>query len=247
MTAAVSVVMACSAAADDHGMRALRDVATAAADAQYRVIGGHMVRFLRLIYAQPGAPRVTSDADTGIEADISVAGGLHEQLTGLGYELEAGNRYARGAQAIDLLVPTEAKPGVRHVGGRAFDSTPGLRMALASPPIQVSVTARLTDGDTVEFTVPVPDVEAAFVLKILARTVRSEERDITDIGTLLEIVQSAPEFLATPWRMNDHKVVRSGERMDAARVAARMTAAPPAAVPARVRALLGKHVAPPPA
>ncbi|WP_313888755.1 hypothetical protein [Mycolicibacterium sp. CBMA 226] len=239
------MVLACTAAADDHGMRALRDVATAAGDVDYRVIGGHMVRLLRHIYDQPGAPRVTSDADTGIEADISVAGSLHEQLTGLGYELEAGNRYARGELAIDLLVPTLAKPGVREVGGRAFDSTPGLRMALASPPIQVSVSARLTDGDTVDFCVPVPDVEAAFVLKVLARTVRSEQRDVTDIGTLLEIVQSAPVFLATPWRMNDPKVVGSGERMDAARVAARMAVAPPTVVPARVRALLARHVAAP--
>jgi hypothetical protein len=33
---------------------------------------------------------------------------------------------------------------------------------LALPPIQVAVTARLTDGDMIEFEVPVPDVEAAF-------------------------------------------------------------------------------------
>lgn len=247
MTAAATVVLACTVAADEHGMRALRDVATAAGNVEYRVIGGHMVRFLRLIYDQPGTPRVTSDADTGIEADISVAGGLHEQLTGLGYELKAGNRYERGDQAIDLLVPTEAKPGVRDVGGRAFDGAPGLRLALASPPIKVSVTARLTDGETVDFTVPIPDVEAAFVLKTLARTVRSEERDVTDMGTLLEIVHSAPTYLATPWRMNNPDVVRLGERLDAARVAARMIAAPPTVVPARVRALLSRYVAAPPA
>jgi len=47
VTGAVSVVMACTAVADDNGMRALRDVATVAADIEYRVIGGHMVRLLR--------------------------------------------------------------------------------------------------------------------------------------------------------------------------------------------------------
>jgi len=227
-------------------MRALRDVAAAAGDAPYRVIGGHMVRLLRHVYNQPGPPRVTSDADTGIEADIAVAGALHAQLVALGYDPEAGNRYTRGEQAVDLLVPTEVRPGSRMVGDRAFDGTPGLRMALASPPIQISVAARLTDGDSIEFTVPVPDVEAAFVLKMLTRTVRKEERDVADIGTLLEIVQSAPAFLATPWRMNDPTIVRRGERLDAAREAARMAAGPLSAAPARVRALLVRHVATPP-
>jgi hypothetical protein len=243
VTGAVSVVTACTAVADDNGMRALRDVATVAADIEYRVIGGHMVRLLRHVYNVPGIPRVTSDADTGIDVNVASWGGLHDRLTALGYIPECGNRYERGEQAVDLLVPTTAKPGKRIIGERAFDGAPGLRVALALPPIQVAVTARLTDGDTIEFEVPVPDVEAAFVLKMLVRTVRDSERDLQDIETLLEIVASQPEYRASPWRMDDPAITKLGERGDAARVAAQMISSPPTKVPARVRALLRRHVA----
>jgi hypothetical protein len=163
-------------------MLALRDVATAAGDSEYRIIGGHMVRLLRHVYNVPGMPRLTSDADAGIDVNVAAEGGFHDQLTRLGYTPESGNRYVRGDQVVDLLVPAEAKPGTRIIGERPFDGAPGLRLALALNPIRVAVTARLTDGDTIGFEVPVPDVEAAFVLKILARTVRGSERDIQDIG-----------------------------------------------------------------
>jgi hypothetical protein len=132
---------------------------------------------------------------------------------------------------------------VQQIGGREFDGAPGLRLALAQAPIVVAVAARLTGGNMIEFEVPVPDVEAAFVLKMLARTVRNSERDVADIGTLLEIVASEPEYHATPWQMGDQKCVRLGERLDAARETARMISSPPAWVPARVRVLLRRHVA----
>ncbi len=116
---AVSVVMACTAVADDNGMRALRDVATAADGIEYLVIGGHMVRLLRHVYNVPGGiPRVTSDADTGISVDVATTGGLHDRLTALGYEDQCGNRYERGEQAVDLLVPAAAKPGKQIIGER---------------------------------------------------------------------------------------------------------------------------------
>jgi hypothetical protein len=235
--------MACTAVADDNGMRALRDVAAVAADIEYRVIGGHMVRLLRHVYNVPGIPRLTSDADTGIDVNVAFKGDLHDRLTALGYIAECGNRYERGEQVVDLLVPDAAKPGKRIIGERAFDGAPGLRVALALPPIKVAVTARLTDGDVIEFEVPVPDVEAAFVLKMLARTVRDSERDLQDIETLLEIVASQPEYRASPWRLDDPKITKAGERGDAARVAAQMISSPPTRVPARVRALLRRHVA----
>lgn len=243
MTGTASVVMACTAVADDNGMRALRDVAAVAADVEYRVIGGHMVRLLRHVYNVPGTPRLTSDADTGIDVSVASSGDLHARLTALGYVAECGNRYERGEQAVDLLVPAAAKPGKQIIGERAFDGAPGLRLALALPPIEIAVTARLTDGDMIEFKVPVPDVEAAFVLKMLARTVRDAERDLQDIETLLEIVASQPEYRASPWRLDDPKTTKAGERGDAARMAAQMISSPPTRAPARVRALLRRHVA----
>lgn len=245
MTATVSVVVACTAAADDNGMRALHDVATVANGIEYLVIGGHMVRLLRHIYNVPGIPRATSDADTGISVDVASTGDLHDRLIALGYEAEYGNRYERGEQAVDLLVPAAARPGKQIIGERAFDGAPGLRVALALPPIQVAVAARLTTGDMIEFEVPVPDVEAAFVLKMLVRNVRDTQRDLLDIETLLDIVASQPEYLASPWRMDDPAITKAGERGDAARVAAQMIASPPTRVPARVRALLRRHVAVP--
>lgn len=245
MTGAVSVVLACTAAADDHGMLALRDVASAAGDCEYRIIGGHMVRLLRHVYNVPGAPRLTSDADAGIDVSVAYGGGFHDQLTRLGYTPDSGNRYVRGDRAIDLLVPTEAKPGKRIIGERAFDGVPGLRLALAREPIRMAITARLTDGNSIGFEIPVPDVEAAFVLKMLARTVRANERDIQDIGTLLEIVAAEPEYLAAGWQMDDPRMTRRGERGDAAREVARVLASPPTMVPARVRALLKRYVATP--
>jgi hypothetical protein len=243
MTGTASVVIACTAVADDNGMRALRDVAAVAADIEYRVIGGHMVRLLRHVYNVAGIPRLTSDADTGIDVNVASTGDLHDRFTALGYIAECGNRYERGEQAVDLLVPAAARPGKRIIGERAFDGAPGLRLALALPPIEVAVTARLTDGDMIEFEVPVPDVEAAFVLKMLARTVRDSERDLQDIETLMEIVASQPEYRASPWRLDDPKITKAGERGDAARVAAQMISSPPTRVPARVRALLRRHVA----
>ncbi|MGV0792117.1 hypothetical protein [Mycolicibacterium sp. XJ1819] len=243
MSAAVPVVVACTAIADDNGMRALCDVATGAAGRQYLVIGGHMVRILRHVYDVPGIPRVTSDADAGIDEQVAIAGDFHHQLTALGYADTKGNRYERGEQAVDLLVPTEVRPGKRYFSDRAFDGAPGLRLALASTPIPVAVTARLTDGSYLEFEVPVPDVEAAFVMKMLAWNVRDSERDVQDLQTLLEIAAAQPQYRASPWRMDDPAATRSGERKDAARAAARMIASPPRKVPARVRALLRQHVA----
>ncbi|VBA39908.1 hypothetical protein LAUMK136_03228 [Mycobacterium attenuatum] len=81
--------MACTAVADDNGMRALRDVAAVAADIEYRVIGGHMVRLLRHVYNVPGIPRLTSDADTGIDVNVATTRDLHDRLTALGTSLSA--------------------------------------------------------------------------------------------------------------------------------------------------------------
>ena len=104
-------MISCTAVADDNGMRPLRDVAAVAGDIEYRVIGGHMVRLLRHVYNVPGIPRLTSDADTGIDVNVASTGDLHDRLTALGYIAECGNRYERGEQAVDLLVPAAARPG----------------------------------------------------------------------------------------------------------------------------------------
>ncbi|HYO03428.1 MAG TPA: hypothetical protein VET27_16765, partial [Mycobacterium sp.] len=66
---------------------------------------------------------------------------------------------------------------------------------------------------------PIPDVEAAFVLKMLVRIVRDTRRDLQDIETLLEIIASQPDYRSSPWRIDDPNITRAGERGDAARAA----------------------------
>ncbi|WP_036376646.1 hypothetical protein [Mycolicibacterium austroafricanum] len=239
----VSVNLACTSASEDHAMLALRDLAEAAGRSNYRIIGGQMVYLLRHIYHHPGTPRMSADTDTGIDTPVAAGGDFHAELTRLGYLPECGNRYVRGDLAIDLLVPATGRERTKTIAGRAFDAAPGLLFALAVEPISVSVTARLADTSSVSFEVPIPDVEPAFVLKALARTVRISDNDVKDVGTLLEIVDTRPAYIATPWRMGDPDVVRSGQRGDAARAAARMSAE--SGIPARTRALLAHHVARP--
>lgn len=149
----------------------------------------------------------------------------------------------RGDLAVDLLVPASGTSRTKELGGRAFDAAPGLTLALAAAHIDVAVGARLIGGDTLHFTVPVPDIEAAFVMKVLNRQVRDSDNDLVDIATLIEIVHAEPEYLATPWRMNDPGAVQRGTRGDAAAVVQSLIDMP--ALSARTRALLRAHVANP--
>ncbi|KMV15993.1 hypothetical protein ACT17_22710 [Mycolicibacterium conceptionense] len=241
MTARASVTLASTSTADDNGLTALHDLAAAAGDIEYRVIGGQMVRLLRHVYADPGIPRVSADADAGIDVSVASSGAFHEALTRQGYTPDSGNRYVRGDLAVDLLVPASGTSRTKELGGRAFDAAPGLTLALAAAHIEVEVTARMQAGNTMNFTVPVPDVEAAFVMKVLNRQVRDSDNDLDDITTLIEIVHTDPAYLATPWRMDDPTVVQRGTRGDAAAVVRRLIDSP--ALPARTRALLREHVA----
>lgn len=216
---AVKVISTSNAA--DLGYLALADVAAAAGGIDYRIVGGHMVQLLLHAYPTPSTvERSTADADAGINRPEAAGQELHRRLIGRGYEAESGNRYARDAGdgqqiVVDLLVPGEAALRTEEIGGRGFDAIPGLAFALSAEPLQVDVTALLFGGGDLEFSVRVPDAEAALVLKALAWKSRLADKDLVDIFTLMEIIHGHRESLSR-WGYSDPAKAGRGARRDAA-------------------------------
>ncbi|MBU8864896.1 hypothetical protein [Paenarthrobacter aromaticivorans] len=211
--------------ASDLGYRALADVAGAGIDtSSYRIVGGHMVQLLLHAYPTPEArERSTADADAGIKHTTAVGQDLHKHLLAQGYRDTRGNQYVRkdgqgGEMIIDLLVPHDSvgKVETQIINGRGFDAIPGLSFALSQDPLLVEVKVLLLGGDDLTFTVPVPDVEAALILKALAWRYRSTDKDLMDLTSLLEIVRRHKESLSS-WEFSDSRRGTSGHRKDAAR------------------------------
>lgn len=210
--------------AGDLGYRALADVAVAAAGldlADYRIVGGHMVQLLLHVYpTAAGTERSTADADAGIQQATAAGQALHHRLLEQGYEATKGNHYIRRENdgepiQVDLLIPhgTVGKPAI--VNGRGFDAIPGLGFALNAPFLSVEAKVLLFGGGDLSFTVPVPDVEAALILKALAWQSRSADKDLVDIASLLEIVQEHKDGLSR-WGYSDPRLATRGERKHAA-------------------------------
>lgn len=246
--------------AADNGYRALADLATAAEGTDYRVVGGHMVQLLLYVYpSAQAAVRGTSDADGGIPEPVAAGMKLHQALLSKDYTPTAGAHYIRGedddAVEIDLLVPMRtAGSRQEELGGRTFDAIPGLSLALASDPLMLDVTAQLSEGEVLQFTVPIPNLEVAVVMKALATTTRSAPKDVYDLCTLFEIRHEHREALGA-WRLSDPEAVSKGTRKTAARVLHGMaeqgqrnklnTFESPTS-PARLTQLIRTHVAQPP-
>ena len=254
--AQVHIVSTSNAA--DRGFLALADFAAARLpEDSYRVIGGHMVQLLQHVYPLDGWQlRGTADADAGMEPRALVAGGqqLHQHMLGLGYELEKGNRYSKsliqGRLDVDILVPSfDGNHHCTEIGGRGFDSIPGLHLAIAANAVIVQATVVSTSGETIEFTVPIPDVETAVVLKALAWRSRYADKDVTDLATLFEIVHQHRERIQI-WRLADSGI--AGARKDAVTALHLLTAAVDrrqcmrafsgSATPARFSALVRRYL-----
>lgn len=195
----------------------------------YRVVGGHMVQLLILTYPTPNAVmRTTGDADAGIDKPTASAQGLHEALVRRGYQPIKGNHYEKDdnlhgndgqllLRQIDLLVPASGagkKLQMVKLGNRGFDAVPGLAFANNSPALFLSVTAQLTNSEHLKFEVPIPDVEAALVLKAHARLSRTVHKDAADINSLLEIAFLHRDKLDN-WLLDDSHSGRLGARKDA--------------------------------
>ncbi len=245
--------------ASDLGYRALADVASAGIDtSSYRIVGGHMVQLLIHAYPTPEATeRSTADADAGIKHTTAVGQDLHKHLLAQGYRDTRGNQYVRkddqgGEMTVDLLVPHDSvgKAKTQIINGRGFDAIPGLSFALSQDPLLVAVRVLLLGGGDLAFTVPVPDVEAALILKALAWRYRSSDKDLMDISALLEIVRRHRESLSC-WEFSDSRRGTSRHRKDAARALHQLRdrldrglvrAGAAVAKPARLAALIKENI-----
>lgn len=222
--------------ASDLGYWALADVAAAAldlGDPDWRVIGGHMVQTLIHVYpTELAVIRGTADADAGVSTQIAASQHFHDQLLRLAYADTSGNRYERKPPdsherpgenhmiTVDLLVPSFGAQRTVTIGGRGFDPGPGLGLALLATPLQVDVAVRMLDGgQSLEFTILVPDVEAAVALKALAWQSRRADKDLVDIASLFEIVNEHRASLPL-WALDRSPLI--GVRLDTARALARL-------------------------
>ena len=217
-----------------------------------------MVRLLTHIYPTSAAiERATSDADAGVDESTAAGLGLHGALLDRGYTAETGNHYAKeivglGRLEVDLLVPRSASDQTIQLGGRGFDPIPGLSFALARPPIYVEVNVYLQDARPLQFVVPVPDVEAALVLKLLSWQKRFADKDLGDIAALLEIAHEHRISFERPWLLDDAVRGSKGERRDAASAAYLLARQLDRGSPtnmqvksARLRALIERHISRP--
>ncbi|MFW0772565.1 hypothetical protein ACLRGI_05300 [Paenarthrobacter nitroguajacolicus] len=205
------------------GYRALADVAEAAKGLklkEYRIVGGHMVQLLIHVYPTTAAiERSTADADAGIQRATAAGQDLHFRLLEQGYRSTRGNQYLRdngsGPMQIDLLVPhgTVGEPEI--LNDRGFDAIPGLGFAFSASHLAVEVRVLLHEDGDLHFIVPVPDVEAALILKALAWKSRGAPKDLVDISSLLEIVQEHKDSLSK-WGYGNDRLAAKGTRKDAA-------------------------------
>ena len=153
---------------------------------------------------------------------------------------------------IDVLIPaytSRARENVQ-VGEDLFTTeVPGLQLALARPPVTVTLGLRRLNGAMLECELPFADEVSALVLKGLATRVRSKDTDIADIWRCLEIAFAAgvgPENFAGGVRAESAELIRSlfssrrnapvtalapGQRLSAEAADARLT---------RIRALIAR-------
>jgi hypothetical protein len=208
------LTLGAASVADDLGYVALSDLARALGDipADFRVIGGHMVTMLAARW-QLGHElyRETGDVDLCLTPIVARDHHVVGRLKDLRYAQVAGNRFARELSDIpvkikdkedsprpeafiDVLVPaytSRARKNVQ-VGEDLFTTeVPGLQLALARPPVTITLELRRLNGEILQCELPFPDEISALVLKSLATTVRSKDTDTTDIWRCLEIAFAA--------------------------------------------------------
>ena len=162
-----TVVVASTSLAEDAAYQATADAVAAAdrAGVEYRIIGGQMVTVHVATARADAPPRMTGDADLGLEARALAISGLVDERRADGYQLVAGNRLERdgGARAIDVLIPADTSR-VRHnrsVGELVVDEVPGLRYALSREPLVVELEVLLTTGGYLTLRPAMPELVSA--------------------------------------------------------------------------------------
>lgn len=192
--------LASASLAEDAGYQTAADIALLCAELgiQYRLIGGLAVALIHAAHGAPGEvpSRQTADADLGAEDHIVAESGLDVRLLGQGYRRTEGNRFVKGegdlARVIDVLVPAMGDRIATNVpcGPLTVDAIPGLRLALSTEPLPLSVSVLLSTGETLNTSVDLPQVIPAIVLKAYAFAARSHERDLLDLWKLFETAHS---------------------------------------------------------
>lgn len=194
----------CASAAEHLGFIGLADVAEAVSDTDSRVIGGHMAA-LHVLRWQLQLTRATQDVDLGVTPLVARKPDLTDNLLKLGYRKTAGNRFAKqvtnlpaasGANSavVDVLVPayTRRARANRSMGEHLTTTeVPGLAFAFKREPVDLTLRVQLLDGSELEFPVRLPDEVSMLVLKLMARTVRREDRDAVDVWRALEVCATA--------------------------------------------------------
>lgn len=225
----------------------------------YRLVGGNAVTFLTWIHGVthrvPG--RETADADFGAEPAVVGNPNFALSLEERGYKLQGGNRFRRTVETtdgdleltIDVLTPsyTGTLNSNQPVGDLFVDEVPGLALALSRSATVVRLETTLSDGTTLAYTAPLPDVVSSLCMKAYAYRGRFKQRDALDIWRLLEAANAAG-VTAPSWPA-------SATGRDAARLLHRHFGRPGAAGPsdatpdrasqARIRALVLQVVAAP--
>lgn len=182
------ITLDAASVADDLGYVALADVARAfeARTEDYRIIGGHMVTVLAVRWQLgPELYRETGDVDLGIPPIVARDHNLVGRLKDLNYLQVAGNRFSRGLSdipagmkerggsgdpeaLIDILVPaytSRARENIQ-VGEDLFTTeVPGLQLALARPPVTITLGMRRLNGEMLNCELPFADEVSALVLK----------------------------------------------------------------------------------
>lgn len=205
------LTLASTSRAADAGYLAAADIADIAKllEADYRLIGGNAVTLLTYVHQVndmvPG--RETADADFGAMPEVVADPQLPSVLSERGYRRVAGNRFVRTTQhdhstvdlVVDVLTPSLAGRMVNNqpYGDLVVDEIPGLQIALSRDPEVVHLTVALTNRQTLTFTVNLPDVISALILKAYAFKGRMTDRDAIDIWRLAEAAVAAGHDEAT--------------------------------------------------
>lgn len=255
------LMLRCHSVAEHLGFLALHDLSCAMDGEDGRVIGGHMVT-LQVFRWGLDLHRATQDADLGVRPLTVQTPHLTDRLLSLGYLKTAGNRFERpvpelGIQmgeppkaVIDILVPSYTG---RVRDNRSFGEhlvtteVPGLATAFQRPPTDLRLEVTMLDGEELEIGVRLPDEVGSLVLKVLARTVRDEDRDAVDVWRALEVCQAAGARhvdLGTDGdavrQVLDRQFSRGGAAHDQIRRSLNLTEEAASAVETRIQALISR-------
>lgn len=155
------------------GQKAVADAAEA--DANYRIVGGNMVRMLGEVYPAPRAfSRSTVDVDAAVD-EVEVIGSIADRLKADSFHQESGNLFVKSVTPqrrieVNLLMPYRGPSqgkSVRAVPGLGqVDTFPELTFAMAQAPLELDMTVTLTNKEEVlTYTTFIPSLESAVILK----------------------------------------------------------------------------------